>query len=215
MEFLKEILGDELYSKFKEKVDAYNGDEANKDKQIKLANLTGGEYVSKDKYSSLETDMTSKGDELDKANKLIEELKKSTGKDQEAQEKITGYEEEITKLKAENETLKTDNALKFALKDAGAVDTDYLVYKAKEKGDIKLDDKGNVAGIDDLISGLKTQIPTMFESKKSTKIDEQKLPEGNNNQAMTKEELLKKPYNDILQYKTEHEDEYKTIMKGE
>ena len=40
MEFLKEILGEELYKQFEEKVNAYNGNEANKDKQIKLANLS-------------------------------------------------------------------------------------------------------------------------------------------------------------------------------
>ena len=45
MEFLKAILGEELFSQFAEKLNAYNGDEANKDKQIKLANLGGGEYV--------------------------------------------------------------------------------------------------------------------------------------------------------------------------
>ena len=33
MEFLKEILGEELYKQFEEKINAHNGDEANKDKQ--------------------------------------------------------------------------------------------------------------------------------------------------------------------------------------
>ena len=42
MEFLKEILGEELYKQFEQAVNAYNGNEANKDKQIKLANLTEG-----------------------------------------------------------------------------------------------------------------------------------------------------------------------------
>ena len=46
MEFLKTILGDELYKQAKIALDAYNGNEANKDKQVKLANIAGGEYVS-------------------------------------------------------------------------------------------------------------------------------------------------------------------------
>ncbi len=49
MEFLKEILGEELYKQFEEKINAYNGNEANKDKQVKLANLSSGEYVGKGK----------------------------------------------------------------------------------------------------------------------------------------------------------------------
>lgn len=48
MEFLKAILGEELYNQFISKINEFNGDEANKDKQIKLANLTDGAYVSKD-----------------------------------------------------------------------------------------------------------------------------------------------------------------------
>ena len=57
-------------------------------------------------------------------------------------------------------TLKTESALVAA----GAVDVDYLVFKAKEKGEIKLGDDGKIKGEDDLISGLKTQHPTMFEA---------------------------------------------------
>lgn len=40
MDFLKTILGDDLYSQVESKVNAYNSDEANKGKQIKIANLT-------------------------------------------------------------------------------------------------------------------------------------------------------------------------------
>ena len=53
MEFLKEILGEELFKQVTEKVNAYNEDEANKDKQIKIANLGSGEYVSKLKYDGI------------------------------------------------------------------------------------------------------------------------------------------------------------------
>ena len=69
----------------------------------------------------------------------------------------------IADLKKENADLKKENALKFALVAAGAVDVDYLVFKAKEKGEIKLGDDGKIKGEDDLISGLKTQHPTMFD----------------------------------------------------
>lgn len=36
MDFLKAILGDDLYSQVETKVNAYNADEANKDKQVKI-----------------------------------------------------------------------------------------------------------------------------------------------------------------------------------
>ena len=36
MDFLKSILGDDLYSQVESKINAYNSDEANKDNQIKI-----------------------------------------------------------------------------------------------------------------------------------------------------------------------------------
>ena len=49
MDFLKAILGDDLYSQVETKVNAYNADEANKDKQVKIGNLASGEYTSTNK----------------------------------------------------------------------------------------------------------------------------------------------------------------------
>lgn len=219
MEFLKEILGEELYKQFEEKVNVYNSDEKNKEKLIKLVNLTEGGYVSKDKYTSLETDLTGKDAELTKANDLIEELKKSTGKDEGLQQKITDYETEIATLKAENETLKTENALKFALMAAGAVDVDYLVFKAKEKGEIKLGEDGKLKGEDDLISGLKTQLPSMFgtsgsnqqQNNNNRKVLENNLPGGDNNNTVTREQFLKMGYADRLKLKQENPELFKQL----
>lgn len=218
MEFLKEILGEELYKQFEQAVNAYNGNEANKDKQIKLANLTEGGYVSKDKYTSLETDLSGKTSELEKANGLIEELKKSTGKDEGLQQKITDYEAEIDKLKKENETLKTENALKFALAAAGAVDVDYLVFKAKEKGEIKLGDDGKIKGEADIISGLKTQLPSMFgasnnqqQNNNNRKILENNLPDGDDDKTVTKEQFRAMGYADRLKIKQENPELFKQL----
>lgn len=216
MDFLKEVLGDELFNQFSEKVNAYNGNEANKEKLIKLVNLTDGGYVSKDKYGTLETDYNGKVGELTKAQELIEEMKKSTGKDTELQGKITDYETTIATLQQENETLKTENALKFALKDAGAVDVEYLVFKAKEKGELKLGEDGKIKGIDELVTGLKTQLPSQFETKQQRKVEERRLPSNDEDGdgSITKADFLKKSYNERVQFKQEHPEQYTEIMKG-
>lgn len=78
MEFLKEILGESLYTQLEQALNAYNGNEANKDKQVKLANLSSGEYVGKGKYDGLQAQLESKDAELTAANDLITELKKGT-----------------------------------------------------------------------------------------------------------------------------------------
>ena len=196
MEFLKEILGEELYSQLEEKINAYNGNEENKDKQIKLDNIATGKYVSQLKYGDLETQLKGKGTELETANKLIEELRKSTKSDEELQKKIKEYEGQIEDLQAENAQNKLKYALKDALRNAKAVDTDYLCYvlekSAKESGEsIELDDDGNVKGWDDKLKELKVQCPNMFESGESNKhVHENKLPDQNHDGGTTEPKNL-------------------------
>ncbi|MCC8164495.1 MAG: phage scaffolding protein [Lachnospiraceae bacterium] len=209
---LEELLGEELYRQVQEKIDAANAGQEDKLKHIRYADLSEGGYVSKGKFDDLQTDLTGKSAELEKANGLIEQLKKDAGKDSELQAKITAYEQEITELKAENTALKTDNALKFALKDAGAADIDYLVFKAKEKGEIKLDDDGKIKGIDGLIAGLKTQHPTQFASPDGNgrkMIDEHELPGSKGEKAVTKEKFLQMGYAERVRFKDENPELYK------
>ena len=78
MEFLKAILGDELYSQFESKINEYNGTEANKDKQVKIGNISTGEYVNKSDYDALNETLKGKETELATANTLIADLKKAT-----------------------------------------------------------------------------------------------------------------------------------------
>lgn len=180
MEFLKEILGEELYKQLETAVNAYNGNEANKNKQVKLANLGGGEYVGKGKYDALQAQLDGKTTELDTANGLISELKKGTKGNEELQGKITGYETQVQQLQAELEKTKLENAIQLALRDAKAVDPDYLAYKLREKynpEELALDENGKVKGMDDKLAGLKTQFPTQFESAGNKKVIENKLPE--------------------------------------
>ena len=59
-------------------------------------------------------------------------------------------------------------------------DVDYLTFKIKEKGEVKLGDDGKIKGIDDTIASLKTQFPQHFASDSKKKIDENKLPDQNN-----------------------------------
>ena len=186
MEFLKEILGEELFNQFKEKIDTFNGDEANKDKQIKLANLGTGDYVGKGKFDALNELLTGKQTELDTANGLIAELKKGAKGNEEMQGKITQYESTVAELQAQLQETKIKSAIKVALLSEKAVDVDYLTYKLneklKEKGEnLELDENDNIKGWDEKLSELKTQFPTMFESATAggKKVMENKLPSGN------------------------------------
>lgn len=183
MEFLKEILGDELFKQVETAVNAWNGNEANKEKLVKLANLSTGEYVSKGKYDGLAEQLTGKQGELDKANGLIAELQKATKGNEDLQGKITAYETEKAQLQAELAETKLKSAIKVALLSEKAVDVDYLTFKLneklKEKGEtLELDENDNIKGWDSQLAGLKTQFPNMFEAGQKKKIDPNKLPEN-------------------------------------
>ena len=189
MEFLKELLGEELYKQLESKLNEHNGNEANKENQIKLANLGTGEYVGKGKYDNevekLNNIISNKDAEITSANNLIAELKKGTKGDEELQGKITGYETQVTELQNQLLETKIQSAVKVGLLAEGCTDVDYVTYqlmkKLKEKGEtLELDENDGIKGWDDKVSGLKTQLPAQFKTAEDGKkiLDNGKLPEG-------------------------------------
>lgn len=218
MDWLKEILGEELYKQVETALNAYNGNEANKDKQVKLANLGSGEYVGKGKYDALDALLKGKETELTNANGLIAELKKGTKGNEELQGKITGYEEQVAQLQAELEKTKLENAIQLALRDAKAVDPDYLAFKLREKysaDELKLDENGKVKGMDDKLAGLKTQFPAQFEGSGSKKVIENKLPDDQGGgESVTKNDFAKMGYQERLKLFNENPTAYAELTKN-
>lgn len=210
MEFLKAILGEELYAQVAEKLNAHNDNEANKDNQVKLGNLGSGEYVGKAKYDALETLLKGKTTELETANGLITELKKGTKGNEELQGKITGYETQVAQLQQELKDTKIKSAVKVALLAEKAVDVDYLAYKleAQLKADgkaLELDDADNIKGWKDLLSGLKTQFPNQFEGEGQKKYKDGSLPGGSGGSEVTLEQFRKMGVEERSKFKAENE----------
>jgi len=225
MEFLKEILGDELYAQCAEKINAHNGNEANKDNQIKLGNLGKGEYVASGKYNALQETLNGKDAEIANANNLIAELKKASKGNEEMQQKFTEYEAENARLQQELQETKIKSAIKVGLLAAHCKDVDYVTYKLmetlKEKGEtLELDENDSIKGWNDRLSGLQTQLPTQFESGgeggngEYTPIDNKGLPKNFTDKTVTKEQFLEMGYNDRLRLKQENEQLYKQLAKN-
>lgn len=213
MEFLKAILGEELFQQFADKLNAYNGNEANKDKQIKLANLGGGEYVGKGKYDALQALLDGKTAELDTANGLIADLKKGTKGNEELQGKITSYEGQIQQLQEQLQETKIKSAIKVALLSEKALDVDYLSFKLenkmKEDGKkLELDDADNIKGWKDLISELKTQFPNQFENEGNRKFLDGSLPPTGGSETVTLEQFRKMGVAERSKLKAENEELY-------
>lgn len=219
MDFLKAILGDELFKQVTEKVNAYNGNPENKEKQLKIANLSDGGYVSAAKYQALETEKGNAAEQLKAANDLIEQLKKSGKSNEDLQGKITAYEDQVKNLEKQLTETRIDAAIKVGLMaENAAADVEYLTFKLKEKGEtFELDEQGNIKGWNDKIAALKTQLPQHFQNKGKDGYDGFH-PMGKDNQqqnnGMTKAELLKKPYREQVKFYQENPEAYAELMKS-
>lgn len=146
----------------------------------------------------------------------FDNLKKDNAGNEGLQSKITEYETKVQNLEKELQQTKIDSALKVALFEANVTDVDYLTFKIKEKGEIKLGDDGKIKGIDDTIAALKTQFPQHFTSESKKKIDENKLPNGEDKgDGWTKKDILSKPYNERLAMYQENPEAFNKAMQSE
>lgn len=152
------------------------------------------------RYGKLKGDFDALTKQHGESTTLIEQLKKDSKGNEALQGKITEYEGKIQQMEKELQQTKVDAALKVALLEAGATDVDYLTFKIKEKGEVTLGDDGKIKGIDDTIAAQKTQFPQHFSSTSKKKIDENKLPDGDEHneggsEPKTLEEALEQKYN--------------------
>lgn len=163
MEFLKEILGEDLFNQVKNKVSSYN-EKADKDKRVSIANVNGDEYVTKAKYSQLETDLNNTKTSLSTAQTTIEDLKKSNGDNAELQQKVSNYETKIANLEATSKEEKARMLKEIAIKDAlyaeKAKHPELLISKF-DLSKIILDEKG-----ENVVSGIEEQMKSNKETYK-------------------------------------------------
>ena len=224
MEFLKTLFGDKAltFDELVQVINSHNGNEANKENQIKIANLGSGEYVGKGKHDALAESLKGKEAELLSANELIAELKKGTKGNEELQGKIAGYESQVADLQKQLQETKIKSAIKVALLSEKAVDVDYLTFKLneklKEKGEtLTLDENDNIKGWDAYRDGLKTQFPTMFESASGSNmrvLGDNRLPDGDGNRdTVTKEQFAKMGYNARVDLKEKNPELYSELAK--
>lgn len=178
---------------------------------------TSGEENIDIRYGKLKDDYESLTTQHGEATKLIEELKKGTKGNEELQGKAIAYETQIADLQEQLKQTQIESAIKVALLGAKATDIDYMTFKLKEKGEIELAEDGSIKGIDDKISGLKTQFPNQFEtagSKDGRIYDVNKLPEQNDDGGVTKEAFDKMGYQERLKLYNENPETYEELSKN-
>lgn len=176
--------------------------------------LTGEENMDV-RYPKLKADNDTNIAKLAEANTLIEQLRKSAKGNDDLQTKISEYETKVGELEAENQKLKIETATKVALLEAGGDDIDYLLYKLGAT-DLKLNEKGEVEGLEGLINNLKTSSPNHFKQSSKKKIDENKLDDGKPTEAgssVTKEEFGKMGYKARVELKQNNPELYAELSK--
>lgn len=170
---------------------------------------------SKSKIDDLTSQLGLATKEKDEANKLIEELKKSNQGNEELQNKIGTYETQLNELKAENEQLKLDNAIKVELLGAKAVsdDLNYLMFQIKERNkDLSLTDDGKLKGFD--VEEIKTAFPKNFEVETKKVVDVNNLPKiDDGDTTITKEQFEKMGYKERTKLFNENPDVYNELKQ--
>lgn len=159
MEFLKELFGDQAltYDALTKAVDAYNAKAENKDKQIKLGNVSNGEYVSRRKFDDKVTELDNATTQITTLTTEIGKLKK--GEDP-AQLKVK-LEQLQKQYDSDVENAKKLSAIKDALYEKGAKHPDLLASKFDLEA-IEITDKGKVIGIDKQLTKLTEDYADLF-----------------------------------------------------
>ncbi len=166
MEFLKAILGEELFTTFSEKVSAYN--ESNPDKAIKIADLSTGLYVDKNKYDAAISERDGYKGLLSQRDADIEDLKTKASSADDLTTQLTALQDKYTKdtddLQAQLKQTKFDSALDVALAGSGAKNTKALrALLDMEKISFKDD---ALHGFTEQLEQIKTENDYLFEAAK-------------------------------------------------
>jgi hypothetical protein len=159
MEWLKEILGEQLYGQVKPVLD---------EKKIKLANLSDGSYLPRDKFNekneenkllkSQIEELTNKGKDIDKLVKNNEELKGQIDSiNSEYSNKLAEKDNQISMISKKSAISKVLSENKVVYPD--------LFLKAIDLNKIEMDGE-NLKNFD--IDGFKKQYPNMFEAVQTT-----------------------------------------------
>ena len=176
------------------------------------------------RYGKLKTDHEGVTKQLNEANATIDALKKSTKGQEEAQQKITAYEQQVVQLQKELADEKWRNRARIGLMQAGADDIDYVLYKleesmTKEGKERKLTDAEEIEGWEDLLKNAQAQLPQRFAKSDDSKdgyevFNPNKLKNGEDgDRNVTKERFMAMSYEERVAFKQNNEKRYNELSK--
>lgn len=115
-------------------------------------------YIPKERFDEV-------NGKLKEANSTIETLKKDNHDNAELQKQVEMYKAKTTELETAAANTEKTYALKERLKEAGVVDTDYVIYKQGGLEKFTFDKDGKPIGVDDVLKPLKESSPHLFKTQ--------------------------------------------------
>lgn len=174
------------------------------------------------RYGKLKADHEGATRQLTEANATIDALKKSTKGQEEAQQKIAAYEQQVVQLNQQLADEKWRNRARLGLMQAGADDIDYVLYKleeamTKEGKERKLTEAEEIDGWADLLKNVQTQLPQRFAKGEEGDDEYQifnpnKLKKGDDGDlTITKEKFMAMGYEERMALKNRNEKLYNSL----
>lgn len=158
IEVLKEHLSEETYNAVASELEG---------KDLKLANLSTGEYVSKGKYEALETQLNNTQTLLTDTSAKLETAIQSAGDNEALRQELenlkTTNQSNLDNLKNEYESKLKTAAVMAEITKAGANDpADILPHI--DMSAVTINDKGSM-GLSEQIEAIKTSKPYLFKAE--------------------------------------------------
>lgn len=142
------------------------------------------------RHGKLKGDYETQGKQLEEANALIEKLQKDNKTNEELQKSVTDYQAQLAAAQKQAARDRLEYNLKLELMAEGCKDVDYGVYNImkdhpdwKENPETAMDESGKIKGRDDIVAGVKTKQPVIFEGSGGKKYEERKLPDNQEDRA--------------------------------
>lgn len=165
MDTIKKLFGDEPidYDAFMKGIQK---------EEIKLANLSTGDYVNKEKFLAVETKSNELEAQLEKRDQDIEKIKGEVGDNEALNLKITELQESNKSITEETDKklagLKIESAIELSIASARPIDSNAQksIMGLIDRDIVKLNEKGELAGMSEQLEKLKKGSPYFFESEK-------------------------------------------------
>ena len=160
MEFLKKIFGDKqlTYEELLKAIEAHN--KADKNNQIKIANLAGGEYISREKYDAKEKELAKADQQIATLNNTVKDF---DGEKKDLDKKLKDLQKQYD---TDTKTLKNDFAKQTAINKFFSDHKskhENLIRKEFDLDKLNVDENGNVLGLEDQGKAILESYADLFE----------------------------------------------------